>query len=71
MFHEMTKHIDVRMHFIRDVIAQGAIILKKIPTVDNPTDMITKFVPIIKFKYCLDLIDVGSIWRPLWSMGVK
>ena len=31
MFHEMTKHIDVRMHFFRDVIAQGAIILKKNP----------------------------------------
>ena len=25
----MTKYIDVRMHFIRDVIAWGAIIVKK------------------------------------------
>ena len=29
MLHEMTKHIDVRMHFIRDVTAHGAIIMKK------------------------------------------
>ena len=32
MVYERAKHIDV---FIRDVIAQGAIVLKKIPMVDN------------------------------------
>ena len=29
MFHERNKHIDVRMFFIRDVIAHGAIVMKK------------------------------------------
>ena len=61
MFHERIKHIDVKMHFIRDVTAQGVIILKKIPMVDNPTNMMTKSIPMIKFKYCLDLIGVSSI----------
>ena len=49
------------MHFIRDVIAHGAIIVKKIPTMDNPVDMMTKFVLTIKLMYCLDLIGVSSI----------
>ena len=31
MFHKRTKHIDIKMHFIRDVIAQGAIVVKKNP----------------------------------------
>ena len=31
MFHERIKHIDIKMHFIKDVTAQGAIILKKNP----------------------------------------
>ena len=61
MFYEKTKHVDVRMHFIRNVIAQGAIVLKKIPMVDNPTDMMTKSIPMIKFKHCLNLIGVSSI----------
>ena len=61
MFYEKTKHVDVRMHFIRDVIAQGAIVLKKIPMVDNPTNMMTKSIPMIKFKHCLNLIGVSSI----------
>ena len=60
MFHEGTKYINVKIHFIRDVIAQGAIVLKKNPH-NNPVDMMTKFVPMIKFKHCLDLIGVSSI----------
>ena len=62
MFHERTKYIDVRMHFIRDVTAHGAIVMKKkILTMDNPTNMKTKSIPIIKFKHCFDLIGVSSI----------
>ena len=61
MFYERTKHINVRMHFIRDVIAHGAIVVKKIPMMDNLVDMMTKSVLKIKFKHCLDLIGVSSI----------
>lgn len=32
MFHERTKHIDVRYHFVRDVIARGDIVVSKIST---------------------------------------
>ena len=61
MFHERTKHIDVRMHFIRNMIAHGAIAMKKILIVDNLVDMMTKLIPTIKFRHCLGLISVGSI----------
>ena len=72
MFHERSKHIDVRMFFIRDVIAHGAIVMKKkIPIVDNPENMITKFVFTIKFMYCLNLIGVISIRMPFWGVGAK
>ena len=57
----MSKQIDVKMHFIRAVIAQGAIAVKTIPTMDNPINMMTRFVPIVKFMHCLDLISVSSI----------
>ena len=61
MFHDRTKHIDVKYHFIREVIAQGNIVVKKIGTEDNPADMLTKPLPVTKFKYCLDLVGVYSI----------
>ena len=59
-YHEKTKHIDVRAHFIRDVIAEGAIAIIKIATAENPADMMTKTIPTVKFKHCLDLINVIS-----------
>ena len=48
--HKMMKHVDVRYHLIHDVIAQGDILVKKIGTIDNPVDMITKSLPFIKFS---------------------
>ena len=60
MYHERTKHIDVRYHFIREIIAQGDLLVKKIGTVDNPADMMTKSIPAVKFKHCLDLVGVRS-----------
>nr|CAD1836511.1 unnamed protein product [Ananas comosus var. bracteatus] len=39
MFHERTKHIDVKFHFVRDVIGKCTMTVKKIGTEDNPADM--------------------------------
>lgn len=58
MFHERTKHIDVKHHFIRDIVSKGLVDVKKVSTHDNPADMITKAVPTNKFRHCLDLIGV-------------
>nr|GEV80080.1 hypothetical protein [Tanacetum cinerariifolium] len=58
MFHERTKHIDVRYHFIRGVITQGDIQVQKISTHDNPTYMMTKPVPSTKFALCSSLVGM-------------
>ena len=56
MFHERTKYIDVHYHFVREVIACGDIGVRKVSTHDNPTDMMTKTLPVTKFRHCLDLV---------------
>ncbi|KAG8501080.1 hypothetical protein CXB51_003194 [Gossypium anomalum] len=56
MFHERTKHIDVRYHFVRDIITHGDIFVSKISTHENPVDMMTKSLPITKFEHCLNLM---------------
>ncbi|KAG8503781.1 hypothetical protein CXB51_001898 [Gossypium anomalum] len=58
MFHERTKHIDIRYHFVRDIIARGDIVVCKIITYENPADMMTKSLPITKFEHFLDLVGV-------------
>ena len=56
-YHERTKHIDVKLHFIRDIIEAERVVVKKVSTEDNPADMFTKSLPRAKFKHCLDLIN--------------
>ena len=56
MFHERTKHINVRYHFVREVIAHGDIVVSKVSTHDNPADMMTKALLVTKFEYCIDLV---------------
>lgn len=57
LFNEWSKHIDVKLHFVIDVVARGVVKVKKIHTDDNPADMLTKSLPSIKFRYCLDLVN--------------
>lgn len=57
-YHERTKHIDVRYHFIREAVSERNILVKKISTHDNPADMLTKSIPSNKFKQCLNLSGV-------------
>ncbi|KAG8492178.1 hypothetical protein CXB51_009620 [Gossypium anomalum] len=61
MFHERTKHIDVRYHFVRDIIARGDIVVSKISTHENPADMMTKSLLVTKFEHCLDLFWIDNL----------
>ena len=58
VYHAQTKHIDVRYHFIRDVLDDGDIRLVKIHTNDNPANMLTKVVTGVKFKHCKNLLRI-------------
>jgi hypothetical protein len=44
-YHARTKHIDIRFHFIRQVIASGAIKMVYCPTDDMTADVLTKALP--------------------------
>ncbi|PHT71831.1 hypothetical protein T459_22616 [Capsicum annuum] len=51
-FHGRSKHIDVRYHWIRDVLDSKLLDLEKIYTNDNGSDMMTKDLPRGKFEDC-------------------
>eukprot|EP00253_Pinus_taeda_P004184 PITA_04184 len=52
-YHNKTKHIYVRYHFLRDVIDDGKLALKKVHTCDNCADIFTKPITIEKLRWCL------------------
>ncbi|KAH7442662.1 hypothetical protein KP509_03G098000 [Ceratopteris richardii] len=53
VFHAKTKHIQVKYHFIRDVLDRKSIELVKVHTDDNPADLLTKGLPAERFAHCL------------------
>ena len=59
MYHERTKHVDVKYHFVRDQVTSGIVKVQKVSTEDNPADMGTKIVTAAKFKHCLNLLHVN------------
>nr|GEY72248.1 retrovirus-related Pol polyprotein from transposon TNT 1-94 [Tanacetum cinerariifolium] len=58
VYHARSKHIDVRYHFIREILEEDGVRIQKIYTSKNLADMVTKVVAVIKFNYCLDLINI-------------
>ncbi|CAH9103829.1 unnamed protein product [Cuscuta epithymum] len=61
MYHEKTKHIDVRFHYIRDEISKGNIKIDKITGDVNPADFGTKIVPVAKFLFCRQFFKVFEV----------
>jgi len=59
MYHKQTKHIDVRYHRIRQRVAVKKVIdLIKISTKKSPRDMMTKTIPVKKFRASLNFINI-------------
>ncbi|GJU96768.1 retrovirus-related pol polyprotein from transposon TNT 1-94 [Tanacetum coccineum] len=52
MFHGRAKHIKIRYHYIRELVSEGTLSLKKIFRAKNPADMLTKVVTTEKLKLC-------------------
>ena len=58
-FYGRSKHINVRYHWISDVLNSRLLELEKIHTNDNGSDMMTKAFPRGKFEECCMIIG----WR--------
>ena len=61
MFHVRTKHIEVRYHFVWEIISEGRILLYKIEIAKNTAYMLTKVVIKIKFNHCLEVINIVKV----------
>ena len=61
-FHQRTKHIDIRYHYIREAVEDGKIQVEYIPTDQNPTDIFTKPLSKTKFRGFVAGLGLRS-WR--------
>jgi hypothetical protein len=60
-FHSRTKHIDIRYHFIREVVADEKIELEYIATENNPADILTKPLTNDEFERKAGLLGIRAI----------
>jgi len=58
VYHATTKHIDVRFHFVREILDESDIELQKIQMKENPADMLNKVVQGVKFAYYKELLQI-------------
>lgn len=58
VFHERTKHMATKYHFIRDLIKVGEVQVLKIATANNPADIFTKVLPVFKMREALKVLRV-------------
>ena len=58
MFHDKSKHIEIRYFYIRDIKQKGVIKLEYVSTDEQFFDVLTKPLSRVKFKYFCDNLGV-------------
>ena len=64
VFHEMTKHIKVDCHFIRENIASGCKTTSFVNSNDQLKDIFTKSLRDPRIKYICDKLDAFDLYAP-------
>lgn len=59
IFHQRTKHIDIKYHFVREKVESGEVELVYVPTAMMQADFMTKNLP--KPKFTKDVNTIGLI----------
>jgi hypothetical protein len=70
VFHERSKHIDLRYHFIRNCLAEGAVSTTYINTVDQLTCILMKALGRVKFQELrarIEMVQIGQD-RDQWEI---
>ena len=58
VFHDRSKHIEIKYHFVRDCVQRGAVKLAYIFTHKQVADILTKSLPRGKHVYLRDKMGV-------------
>ena len=58
VFHDRSKHIEIRYHYIRDMVQRGALKLQYISTDEHVAGVLTKPLSRIKFEYFQDKLGI-------------
>jgi hypothetical protein len=60
VFHNRTKHINIRHHFIREAVERGDIKMEYLPTHQMPADVLTKGLSSPKQNKCIHALGMTT-----------
>lgn len=55
----VSKHVALKMSFVREMIEAGEVEIQKVHTSKNSADMLTKVIPSMKFEQALAELGVA------------
>jgi hypothetical protein len=58
VFHDRSKHIEIRYHYLCDMVQRGALKLQYISTDEQVANVLTKPLSHIKFEYFRDKLGI-------------
>jgi hypothetical protein len=67
LFHDNTKHIEIRYHYIRDMVQKGDVKLQYVGTDEQVAGVLTKRLSHVKFDYFRD--NIGVVLKDLPRKG--
>ena len=67
MFHDKSKHIEIKYRYIRDMVQRGAVKLQYVVTNEQIADVLTKPLAIVKFEYFREKLGVLQIEVSPWG----
>ena len=60
VFHDRSKHIEIKYHYIRDMVQRGAVKLQYVATNEQIADVLTKPLARVKFEYFRERLGDSS-----------
>ena len=61
VFHDKSKHIEIKYHYIRDMVQRGAVKLLYVATNEQIADVLMKPLARLKFEYFREILGVLQI----------
>jgi hypothetical protein len=51
MFHDRSKHIEMRYHYVQDMVQKNILSIQYVPMIEQTIDILTKPLSLTKFVY--------------------
>jgi hypothetical protein len=61
VFHGKSKHIDIKYYFIRECVENGHVVVKRVSTLGQKADALTKSMPTVKLGIMIHLLGVRQL----------